>query len=141
MLSAIDTNVISALWSREPTAKRVAGWLFQARNIGGLVICAPVQAELLAYPGASPEFVEQFLHDVGIRVEYDLSEEVWRRSGAAFANYAERRRNSGRGSPRRLLVDFLVGAHAVTDADRLLTLDAERYRNAFPGLRLEELTE
>lgn len=139
MLSAIDTNVISALWSREPAATRVAEWLFQARSSGGLVICTPVQAELLAYPGATPEFVEQFLNDAGIRVEYNLSEAVWRRAGAAFAHYAERRRDSGGGSPKRLLVDFLVGAHAIIDADRLLTLDTGRYRNAFPDLRMEPL--
>lgn len=117
----------------------MAEWLFRARNSGGLVICAPVHAELLAYPGATSEFVEQFLHDAGIRVEYDLSKTVWRQAGAAFAHYAERRRNSGGGSPKRLLVDFLVGAHASTDADRLLTLDTERYRDAFPALRLEGL--
>jgi predicted nucleic acid-binding protein len=32
------------------------------------------------------------------------------------------------------LVDFIVGAHAILKADRLLTLDAARYQVAFPKL-------
>ena len=33
------------------------------------------------------------------------------------------------------MVDFLIGAHAQLRADQLLTLDAGRYRQAFPLLR------
>ena len=33
------------------------------------------------------------------------------------------------------MVDFLIGAHAQLRADQLLTLDAGRYRQAFPFLR------
>ena len=40
------------------------------------------------------------------------------------------------GEAGRLLVDFLVGAHAAGRADRLLTLDPDRYRLGFPGLVL-----
>src|SRR5438046_5990875 len=40
------------------------------------------------------------------------------------------------GSPKRLLVDFIVAAHALLRADRLMTLDASRYRQDFPKLRL-----
>jgi hypothetical protein len=33
-------------------------------------------------------------------------------------------------------VDFVVGAHALLMADQFLTLDANRYRTAYPELRL-----
>jgi predicted nucleic acid-binding protein len=39
---------------------------------------------------------------------------------------------SGGGNPKRLLVDFLIGAHAILKDDRLLTLDASCYREDFP---------
>jgi len=35
-----------------------------------------------------------------------------------------------------LLVDFLIGAHALVQADRLMTLDAKRYQRDFPELKI-----
>ncbi len=136
MLSAVDTNIISALWSKEPTARQMVALLTQAREAGGLVICAPVHAELQAHPEAGRSFVERFLDDTGIQVAFALSEAVWREAGEAYAAYAERRRNATGGQAKRLLVDFVVGAHALLEADQLLTLDAERYQTAFPDLKV-----
>ncbi len=136
MLSAVDTNVISALWSKEPTASEVKELLFAARQTGGLVVCGPVFAELLAYPGATRAFVETFLQDTQIEVHTGLSFQVWARAGEAFSAYAERRRIDRTGQLKRLLVDFVVGAHALLMADQLLTLDVNRHRTAYPGLNL-----
>lgn len=136
MRTAIDSNVISALWSREPLASQMADLLGQAQSQGGLVICAPIYAELLAHPKATAEFVDEFLGNASIVVDFVLDEPVWREAGRRFAAYAHRRRRSKGGAPKRLLVDFLVGAHASLSADRLLTLDASRYKHSFPGLRL-----
>jgi len=134
MRTAIDTNVISALWSREAVSARMAEVLGRAQNEGGLVICAPVYAELLAHRKAGTSFVDEFLSRTHVVTDFLLDEPVWRKAGSAFAEYAQRRRRSKGGEPRRLLVDFLVGAHALLKADRLLTLDATRYRRAFPNL-------
>lgn len=139
MRSAIDTNVLSALWSNEPTAPRVAAWLNAARADGGLVICAPVHAELLAHPAADEEFVGKFLSSTEIRIDFDLGEEVWREAGASFATYAAKRRASGGKQPKRLLADFIVGAHALKNADRLLTLDRGIYEPYFPHLQLVDV--
>jgi len=136
VLTAVDTNVISALWSKESAATGMEELLFSARREGGLVICAPVYAELLAYPGATKSFVEAFLQDTDIEVHTDLSLEVWTHAGEAFSAYAERRRKDKAGHPKRLLVDFVVGAHALLMTDRLLSLDANRYRTAYPELKL-----
>jgi predicted nucleic acid-binding protein len=73
---------------------------------------------------------------MAIAVDFDLEERVWLRAAESFAAYAVRRRNSGGGSPKRLLVDFLVASHALLQADRLMTLDASRYGQDFPNLRL-----
>lgn len=129
--------MIVALWSREPTATHMAELLRSARADGPLVVAAPVWAELHAAPGATPEFVTRFLTDTEIAVEFVLDEPIWRHAAHAFAAYTERRRSSGGGTAKRLLVDFVVGAHATERADRLLTLDPDRYRTAFAGLRVE----
>lgn len=137
MLTSVDTSVISALWSKEPAATGMKELLFSARQEGGLVVCAPVYAELLAYPGATKDFVDTFLEDTQIEGRVNLSLEVWALAGEAFSAYAEQRRKDRAGQPKRLLVDFVVGAHALLMTDQLLTLDANRYHTAYPKLRLE----
>jgi predicted nucleic acid-binding protein len=138
MRTAVDTNVVSAVWSREPLATRAAARLGAAHQEGGLVISAVVYAELLAHPNATPAFVDGFLTATNIVIDFSLDESVWRDIGRRFAAYAERRRRrrSSGGTPKRLLVDFLIGAHALLRADRLLTLDGGRYSQDFPNLVL-----
>ena len=139
MRTALDTNVISALWSREPAASQVSELLGRAQRDGGLVVCAPVYIELLAHPRATPAFVNGFLAATNIRVDFELDEALWREAGRGFVAYIKRRRASKipeSDAPRRLLVDFVVGAHATQRAERLFTLDPARYSGDFPRLRL-----
>jgi predicted nucleic acid-binding protein len=134
--TALDTNVLSALWSDEPSARGIESILFKARSEGGLVICAPVYCELLAHPSATQQFVQAFLGETSILVDFLLDEDVWQRAVDSFVTYAKRRRRSRGGSPKRMLVDFVVAAHALLRANRLLTPDASRYRPDFPKLRI-----
>jgi predicted nucleic acid-binding protein len=134
MRTAIDTNVISALWSGEPASRGMAALLGRAQNEGSLVVSAPVYAELLAYPKATGGLVREFLEKTRVGIDFFLDEAVWQEAGEAYAAYAQRRRRSKIDAPKRLLVDFIVGAHASLKADRLLTLDAARYKTAFPRL-------
>lgn len=136
MHTAVDTNVISALWSNEPLASQAARALGEARDAGGLTICGPVYAELHAHPHADHEFVRRFLDRAGIYVDFELSVRVWNRVSEAFGSYAMRRRESDGGKAKRLLVDFIIGAHAQVGADQLLTMDPARYRTYFEDLRL-----
>jgi predicted nucleic acid-binding protein len=138
MRTAVDANILSALWSGEPLASTVSEVLDQAATDGGLVVCAAVYAELLAHPKAKLDFVENFLSATGISIDFDLGEPVWREASARFAKYAIRRRTSRGGRAKRLLADFIVGAHALIRADRLLTLDQTRYARDFPDL--EQIT-
>jgi predicted nucleic acid-binding protein len=134
--TAIDTNVISALWSEEPQCQSIVEALKSARIQGGLVIAAPVYAELLSHPHSTVRFLERFLDGGGIEVDFQLDREVWKVAGVRFSHYMARRRSSKESSPRRLLADFIIGAHALLRVDRLMTMDLSRYRRDFPELKL-----
>jgi hypothetical protein len=134
--TALDTNVLSALWSSEPLAPRVSQRLAEVRAEGGLVVCGPVYVELCANPSVSPTFVDEFLAGTGISLDFALDENVWRLAAEGFTAYAERRRRSAGGTPKRLPVDFLIAAHASLRADRLMTMDGSCYRQYFPTLRM-----
>ena len=88
MRTAIDTNVLSALWSKEPLASDIARNLGNAKREGGLVVSAPVYAELLAYPKATESFVNDFLADTGIAVDFEFQRPVWVEVGRRFARHA-----------------------------------------------------
>lgn len=135
MTTAIDTNVLVALWDADDALHRAARPLLeQAHAAGRLVICGLVYAELLAAPGRTETFLDKFCEETGVDVEWEIEEKAWRRAGAAFQSYAARRRRQRGSGPRRILADFLIGAHAAVNGYRLLTLDAGVYRAAFPNL-------
>ncbi len=136
MRTAIDTNVVSALWSKEPSASDIARNLGNAKAEGGLVVSGPVYAELLAYPKATESFVNDFLADTGIAVDFAFQQPVWVEAGRRFAHYSKRRRRSAHRGPKRLLADFIIGSHALAHADRFMTLDPKRYKRDFPELQL-----
>ena len=94
-----------------------------AFNRGTLVAAAPVFAELIAAPGRSEKFVGSFFEETGIGVDWELNEQIWRLAGRAFQAYAERRRKQRDTGARRILADFIIGAHAFANGFRLLTLD------------------
>lgn len=137
MVTAIDTNVLVALWDLDDSLNQAAQRsLDEAQSRGALVISAPVFAELLAFPARNSIFIDTFLNDTSIAVEWDLDEGIWRLAAEAFQKYANRRRKHGESSPRRILADFLIGAHALKRGYRLLTLDEGLYPAAFPKLLL-----
>ena len=136
MRTALDTNIISAVWSGSAPAAHVAGMLAKAANEGALVISAPVYVELTAYPNVTSQYLDQFLASTRVQVDFAIEEPVWRETAQRYAASARRRRKSGGGEAKRLLADFLIGAHAFLQADRLFTLDPHRFEQDFPKLRL-----
>ncbi|PYT70986.1 MAG: hypothetical protein DMG39_14185 [Acidobacteria bacterium] len=102
---------------------------------------APVYAELLAHPKATESFVNGFLADTGIDVDYEFQQSVWLEAGRRFARYARRRRRTARHGPKRLLADFIIGSHALKQADRLMTLDPKRYKTRFSGIKADHMED
>jgi hypothetical protein len=64
-------------WSRELSASRVSNQLAQAHPRGGVVICAPVYAELLGHPSVSQRFVDEVLADTNVIVNFELDKKAW----------------------------------------------------------------
>ena len=138
MTTAVDANVVIALWDRDSALSLAAQTaLDSAFNRGTLVAAAPVFAELIAAPGRTEAFVGSFFEETGIRVDWELPEQVWRLAGRTFQAYAERRRKQRDVGVRRILADFVIGAHALANGCRLLTLDDRLYRSSFPTLAIE----
>jgi predicted nucleic acid-binding protein len=137
MTTAIDTNVLIALWNEDDDLNTLArSALDDALGRGSLVIAAPVFSELLASPSRTEAFLDSFCKETGIAVDWDLGEPIWRAAGHAFQHYVARRRRQRDSSPRRILAAFLIGAHASVKGFRLLTLDDRLYRAAFPRLTI-----
>ena len=135
MTTAADTNIFVALWNPDDSLNSLAqAGLREALQGGGLVMSAPVYAELLAAPGRDEDVIERFIHKTGIAVDWSIDERIWREAGRAYRNYVTVRRKQRETAPRRILADFVIGAHAMVRKHRLLTLDTKIYRSAFPSL-------
>ena len=139
MRTARDTNVLSSVWSAEATAPKIVAFLREASEHGGLVIGPVVYMEGLGKPGISEPELMHCLEVTRIGVDWLIDRPIWQTAGERFEQYTSRRRRDRVGEPRRIVADFLIGAHALLRADRLVTLDQRRYRADFPELNLVEL--
>lgn len=133
-VTALDSNILLALWKAEATAPRLVEVLDGLHARGRLVVCGAVYAELC---GWRPD-LDALLAEYGVGADPDMPLVAWKRAGQAQAAYALRRQGSGSGLPRRLLTDFLVGAHASVGGYALLTLNTRDYGD-FPEAPLRTL--
>lgn len=156
MTTAVDTDALLAILYDDEHADASQRALRQAYQDGRLVVTPVVFAELAADDQfASGADLDRFLTDLSIRVE-EPSRQALFRAGRQFQRYAERRPD-GRQCPscgtertvvcescgealaprQHVVADFLIGGHAVVDADALVTFDEGFYARYFPPLTVQ----
>lgn len=91
MITAVNTNVIFAMWANEPNASHAESLLTECYARGPLVLCPVVYSELLCHPVIHPSGVEQLLTDADVRIDFDLDQTLWREAGICFRSYLKRR--------------------------------------------------
>ena len=126
IVTAVDSNVlIDVLFGDNQFAQTSASSLSQCSREGTVVISTVVMAEVASYFAHATDAVSFFdqtriaVSDFGVQSAMEAGQ-LWRD-----------RVNKDRS---RILPDYMVAAHAVTHADRLLTRDTGFNRMGIPGL-------
>jgi predicted nucleic acid-binding protein len=154
MSSAVDTNILlDILIPDEPHHDASVRLLTEARRDGSLLMSEPVYAELAGWFTVQAD-LEQFLADMQLQlVGSGLG--VLYHAGSAWRAYTRRRPEAlvcsqcgsaqaiscsrcgaAIRSRQHIVADFIIGAHALVHAGRLLTRDKGFYRTYFPELVL-----
>lgn len=156
MPTAIDTNVLVEILGAGPQSSAAIAALAECGQQNRLVVSAVVYSELLV---GAPDLtgLDQVLGGMGIDVDWQVGQAVWAEAARAWREHLHRRKRQGPYpcpgcghnndlrcagcgkplvGPRRMLNDFLIGAHAVVAANGLITWDRGIYGTYFPALRI-----
>jgi predicted nucleic acid-binding protein len=134
VITAVDSSVLLDVFGPDQDfGERSAAALRTCLAEGGLVACEVVWAEVAA-AGPSTDAARVAMERLGVDF-LPLSQAAALEAGDAWRAYRQA------GGPRnRVIADFLIGAHAATDAERLLTRDRGFYRAYFEGLEVVDPT-
>jgi predicted nucleic acid-binding protein len=130
LITAVDTSILLDVIGGDPTfGPRSAAELGRCVREGQLVACDVVWAECAA---GLPDAETTLDRLARLRVSFRaLDAETALTAGRMWRAY-----RTQRGPRERMIADFLIGAHALHQADRLLTRDRGFYRDYFDGLEI-----
>ena len=132
MITAVDTSVLIDVFGADPKfGDASANMLRRCLNEGAIVACDLVWSETRAAFPSDTGFSEA-LRVLGIEFS-SVSVAAANLAGANWKKY-----RAGGGRRERVMADFMIGAHATTQCDRLLTRDRGYYRKYFASLTVLE---
>lgn len=142
MITAVDTNILlDILIPDESHFLSSKNLLDEYIEKGQLIICEIVYAEL-ASQFIDEKEIRAFLSDTGIRLVHS-NEKTLYIAGERWRDYAKNRRaavcrkcRSPIQLRQRVVSDFIVGAHALVNANLLLSRDRGFYRAYFKDLKV-----
>ena len=136
MITAVDTNVLIDILEPDPTFGAMSrDAIKRCRKEGAIVSCSVVWAELATAYGHAEDDLLSALDRIGLEFS---SIQIGSALKAAAHWHTYRR---GMLSRDRIAADFLVGAHAAEQCDRLLTRDRGFYQGYFEGLEIVDPTD
>ncbi len=128
MITAVDTSVLLDVFlADENHGPRSSEWLRRAYDQGAILICDPVYAEL-APAFDSREALDDALRKISATIS-PIDTNIAYEAGRRWLRY----RQAG-GPRKRIITDFLIGAHALATAETFLTRDRGFYSTYFPEL-------
>jgi predicted nucleic acid-binding protein len=128
VITAVDTSVLIDVFGADARFGAASSEaLRRCLNEGAVVACMALWSETRVAFADDPAF-EQAMRTLGVSYSPPTQQ------AASLAGAICKKYRAGGGPPDRVMADFLIGAHAAVQCDRLPTPDRGHYRKHFSGL-------